>query len=38
MAAATLDDLLVELKKIKKLIKGQYHDLNEAEEQINKPE
>jgi hypothetical protein len=35
---ATNDDIVAELKKIKKLLKGQYHYSDEADEQINKPE
>ena len=33
---ATNDDILAELKKIKRLLKGQYSNNDVAEEQINK--
>lgn len=36
--AATLDDVVAELKKIKKLIRGRYTNESDAMNELNKPD
>jgi hypothetical protein len=38
MTDATLNDVVTELKKIRKLLKGTYSDESQAQAELNKPE